>query len=123
MTALQQTFGRWTLSLLWLITALVSVATAQDIGLVILQQGGVADALAPWLLYGGSVVDALLGLWLLLPWAQRLCFQIQLITIAVYSVLLSVIAPEFWWHPFAPVVKNLPIMVLIWILMPGKSIS
>ena len=74
MTALQQTFGRWTLSLLWLITALVSVATAQDIGLVILQQGGVADALAPWLLYGGSIVDALLGLWLLLPWAQPLCF-------------------------------------------------
>ena len=123
MTALQNKLGRWALSLLWLVTVAVSVATAQEIGLVILRQGGVSDALAPWLLYGGSVVDALLGIWLLLPVAQRLCFQIQLITIAVYSVILSLIAPEFWWHPFAPVVKNLPIMVLIWVLMPGKKAS
>ncbi len=123
MTTLQHQLGCWALSLLWLVTAVVSVVTAQEIGFVILRQGGVPDQLAPWLLYGGSGVDALLGIWILLPVAQRCCFQMQLITIAVYSVILSFIAPEFWWHPFSPVVKHLPIMVLVWILMPRKATS
>ena len=34
----------------------------------------------------------------------------------IYTVLLSVIDPAFWLHPFGPLTKNAPMLVLIWLL-------
>lgn len=33
-----------------------------------------------------------------------------------YSLLLSLIDPGFWGHPFGPLTKNLPVLALILLL-------
>jgi hypothetical protein len=41
---------------------------------------------------------------------------LQLITVAAYSLIIAFRLPEMWAHPFAPLVKNLPIMATLFFL-------
>lgn len=41
---------------------------------------------------------------------------LQLITVAAYSLIIAFGLPEMWAHPFAPLVKNLPIMATLFFL-------
>jgi hypothetical protein len=36
--------------------------------------------------------------------------------IVLYTALITFGLPEFWLHPFAPVLKNLPMLAAIWLL-------
>ena len=38
---------------------------------------------------------------------------LQLITVVAYSLIIAFRLPEMWAHPFAPLVKNLPIMATL----------
>ena len=33
-----------------------------------------------------------------------------------YSVIIAIYLPEFWLHPFGPLLKNLPILAAILVL-------
>ncbi len=44
---------------------------------------------------------------------SKLCCIVQVCVIAIYTLLLTFIDPSFWLHPFGPIVKNIPIVVLI----------
>lgn len=106
------------LAFLWIFTGLTSLFFAPDVGYQILAQAGIRDALADACVYMGASLDIFLGLWLLaFPWINfkwiKLCCLIQLGAIVAYSSLLTVIDSSFWLHPFGPISKNLPILVLI----------
>ncbi|MEM6984953.1 MAG: DoxX-like family protein [Pseudomonadota bacterium] len=51
--------------------------------------------------------------WLVTTWQARWCCVVQAAVIIVYSVLLTAIDASFWLHPFGPLTKNLPLLVLI----------
>ncbi|WP_084649415.1 DoxX-like family protein [Saccharospirillum impatiens] len=106
-------WARLSLSFLWLLTGLSSLWLSPNIGYAVLARGGITGPLAELCLWSGSLLDISIGLWLLAGIKLRLCYQLQLGVIVVYSLLLSLIAPEFWIHPFGPLSKNLPILVLI----------
>ncbi|MGB1239610.1 MAG: DoxX-like family protein [Pseudomonadales bacterium] len=108
--------GRWSLCALWLFTALTSSILAPQIGFDVLSEAGISGDAASAAVYGGSALDALLALWLI--WGKRLalCYKLQFVTVLLYSALLSAISPDFWLHPFGPLTKNLPILVLIYVL-------
>ena len=36
--------------------------------------------------------------------------------ILAYTVLITWRLPEFWWHPYGPVLKNLPLLALLLLL-------
>jgi len=36
---------------------------------------------------------------------------------AVYSIIIAMVLPEFWLHPFGPLVKNLPLAVATLMMM------
>ena len=59
------------------------------------------------------VVDVLIGLALLFRVKLRAVALIQLLMVAGYSIVLSLLLPELWLHPFGPLLKNLPIIVAI----------
>ncbi|MGX5730790.1 SDR family oxidoreductase [Pseudoxanthomonas beigongshangi] len=105
---------RWTLAIMWLATAWVSLfvyprseshALLARLGL----QGGWAD-LALW---SGAVLDALLGLALLAIRHRQLIYRLQLMLVLAYTVLISAGLPEFWEHPFGPLLKNVPLLAMI----------
>ena len=116
MTSHQQRIVRLSLSLLWLATAVVSMTAGRDIGFQVLAEIELSRDTAALAILAGSLLDLTIGLWLLTGRALRLCCALQLVVILGYTLLLTLIAPAFWLHPFGPLTKNLPILVLIWLL-------
>ncbi|WP_044871204.1 DoxX-like family protein [Pseudomonas sp. LFM046] len=110
------TFARLSLVFLWLSTALVSVTSGRQIGYDILASGGIVGSLADLCVVGGAALDLLLGLWLLSGRGVLVCLRVQGVVVLLYSLLLSLIDPSFWTHPFGPLTKNLPVLALILLL-------
>tara|TARA_R110002110_G_scaffold121431_2_gene297242 strand:+ start:81026 stop:81409 length:384 start_codon:yes stop_codon:yes gene_type:complete len=116
-------FAKLSLSFLWIFTGVTSIFLAPSIGYTLLAKANVVGSLADFCVIGGSVVDMMIGLWLLTNYKPRLCYIFQIIIIIVYSILLSIIAPAYWLHPFGPLTKNIPILALIFILYQTKENS
>lgn len=106
---------RLALAFLWVWTGLCSIWLAPEIGYQVLAQAGIVEGYADLAVWAGACFDILLGVWVLSGrWSARCC-QVQIALIVVYSALLILIAPSFWTHPFGPLSKNIPIVVLIWL--------
>jgi len=90
---------------------------AKELGYEILARSGINDRLADVLLYGGSLLDFALGVWIISEKRNYLCCVMQILVILIYSILLTIIEPAFWLHPFGPLTKNAPILVLILFVM------
>lgn len=102
------------LGVLWLWSGLQPVLTAPQESLQLLAQIGVPPALQPPLFYAASAWDIVLGIACLTPLARRRAlWWLQAVTVAVYTLIVAWRLPEAWLHPFAPLVKNLPILALI----------
>jgi len=109
-------FARFALAFLWIFTALSSTYLSPEIGFEVLATAGIEGNIAKLCLYAGSALDLLIGLWLISAWQLKKCYLLQIIAILVYSILLSIIDPSFWLHPFGPLTKNLPILALLYAL-------
>jgi hypothetical protein len=116
MTQNQVLTAKLSLAFLWIFTGLTSLFFAPKIGFEILESGGVTGQLADFCLVSGALTDIFIGIWVLTNKFPRLCFYIQVGIILIFTLLLTIIAPAFWLHPFGPVTKNIPIMVLIWLI-------
>lgn len=103
----------YSLAFLWIFTGLTSIFFAPDVGYQILASANITGILADILVIGGGTLDIMLGLWLLASYKIKLCCLAQIGVITVYSVLLTFIDASFWFHPFGPITKNIPIVVLI----------
>ncbi|GLR71013.1 DoxX-like family protein [Agaribacter marinus] len=103
----------YSLAMLWIFTGLTSLFFSPDIGYQILASAGLFGTLADISVIGGGALDIALGLWLLTSFRIKLCCLIQVAVIVFYMVLLTFIDAAFWLHPFGPVTKNFPILVLI----------
>ncbi|MBL4796820.1 MAG: DoxX-like family protein [Oleispira sp.] len=111
-----------TIALLWIVAGFTSVWGAPEIGYQILAQANIIDRYADVCIWLGSGVDIVLGCWILTGFKSSWCGWMQVITIIVYSMILTVIAPEYWLHPFGLLTKNLPILVLIYIVFINKQL-
>lgn len=113
--------SRLSLSLLWLFTAASSFWWGRAIGYEVLAKQEMTGAFADLCINAGSLVDAVIGLWLLTAYKLQWCYRAQLIIILSYTILLSIIDPSFWLHPFGPLTKNIPLLVFIFWLSQTES--
>lgn len=104
---------------MWIWTGIVSfgIYPVQD-SLALLARVGLHGAAALLALYGAATLDVVLGvLTLALPRARRRwLWPAQLALIGGYTVLITVFLPEYWLHPYGPIVKNLPVLAAIALL-------
>lgn len=109
---------RLSLALVWLVTAWVSLAVYPlPQSLALLQQAGVPADAQLAALRAAVVLDLLLGLMTLLRFkGQRWLWAAQAGLILFYSAVIAWRLPEFWAHPYGPMVKNLPILALLALL-------
>jgi uncharacterized protein YbjT (DUF2867 family) len=77
----------------------------------LLTHAGIPASLAPVMLYGGAAIDLTLGIATLLPRRRPKLWAAQAVVISVYSLIIAFTLPEFWLHPFGPLLKNLPLLV------------
>ncbi|MDB5934553.1 MAG: short chain dehydrogenase [Massilia sp.] len=108
---------RWSIAAVWIFTALVSaVLYPVDESYRLLARTGVPAGLQPLMLYGAAAFDLALGIGTLWLARRRWLWRLQLGLIAFYSVLIAWRLPEFLWHPYGPLTKNLPMLAAIWLL-------
>jgi uncharacterized membrane protein YphA (DoxX/SURF4 family) len=109
---------RLSIACVWIVTGIVSLGlfpVEQSYGL--LARAGVPQALRPPLLYGAAAFDLALGVLTLLPWRRRRWLWLaQAALIVFYSAVITLRLPEFWLHPYGPVLKNLPLLALLLLL-------
>ena len=106
------------IALVWLWTGWISafVYPVAD-SVQMLYRVGISSWLAPWVLYSAALADFLLGIALLFRWRLRLTVALQIGIMLAYSVVITVYLPEFWLHPFGPLIKNLPFFTATLILL------
>lgn len=107
---------RWTLALVWLLTAVVSAFVyPQADSLAMLARVGLTGGPAVLALYGAAALDAAFGV-ACIAWPRRALWLAQGALILGYSAVIAACLPEFLWHPFGPLLKNLPILAILAIL-------
>jgi uncharacterized protein YbjT (DUF2867 family) len=103
---------RISIATVWLAAGVLSLcAFPQQESEALLIRTGVLPWMAPPVLMGTSVLDIGLGLATLFRWRPALVLGFQLILIATFSGIIALSLPEFWLHPFGPLVKNGPLFV------------
>lgn len=106
---------RWSLALVWFITAAVSLGlypVADSYAL--LARAGVPSALQPLALYGAALLDLAFGVLCVLPRRPRWLWLAQIALILGYTAIISVRLPEYWLHPYGPLSKNVPMLAVLW---------
>lgn len=79
------------------------------------------SSLSSFIIYSASLLDIALGVWVLSAVKATWAAWVQAAVIVSYTILLTLIAPVYWLHPFGVLTKNIPIMVLIfYTLQPAK---
>lgn len=108
---------RWSIALVWIVTGIVSLGLypVQE-SYALLARTGITGALAPLMLYGAALVDLAFGIGTLALKRRRWLWLAQLALILFYTVVISFRLPEFWLHPYGPLLKNLPLLAAIWLL-------
>jgi hypothetical protein len=121
MDAVDLRLVRFTLAALWLMTGAVSLGLyplGDSLDLLSRVHLHASHALSA--LYLASALDILLGL-LTLFHPGPLLWKAQGLLVLAYTVIISLFLPEFWLHPFGPILKNLPVLALLWLLNKYKG--
>ncbi len=108
---------RTSIVLVWVLTAVVSAflypaGASYDL----LGRSGVPPALQPVMLYGAAAFDLLLGIGIVVLKRRRPLWLAQLALVGFYTVFIAWKLPEFLLHPYGPLLKNLPILAVLWLL-------
>lgn len=107
---------RASLIAVWLGTAGVSLLELNGQSAQLLQAAGLSDLrLIQALIIGGALADLALGLALWLR-PGRITYLASLALMLVMTLVATALLPALWLHPLGPLLKNLPIAALLWVL-------
>lgn len=109
------------LSCLWLLTAWLSFAIfPRQQSYQMLAALAIPPDWQAFTLNFACGLDLLMGIACLF-WPKRLLWLTQAVLICAYSGLIALGLPEYWLHPFAPILKNLPILLLLGFLYASQD--
>lgn len=108
------------LGIIWIVSglsSLINIEQSRELISLIGIKGDWGDAI----IFTAALGDILLGLLLWVGlWNKHLrkwVIYTQIGVMIIYSLILSIMLPIFWLHPFAPIIKNLAILILAMYLL------
>ena len=105
------------LAVLWAYSGVMPVLLAPDESLAMLAKLGITEPLQWGVFLFASVLDVIFALLIISRCRyQAWLWLVQFVVVASYSVIVAIGLPENWTHPFAPLIKNVPIMALLFYL-------
>lgn len=108
---------RLAIAVMWIFTGIVSLGVYPIAdSLELLARTGLHGNVALIALYGAAALDIALGIAMLIPRWRRRAYLAQLALIVFYTTVITFKLPEFWLHPYGPVLKNLPLVAAIALL-------
>nr|WP_259371867.1 SDR family oxidoreductase [Caldimonas mangrovi] len=109
---------RWSMALVWIVTGIVSLGVYPvEASLSLLARSGIPDAVAPAMLYGAAALDLVIGIGLLVLKRRRWLWLLQVGLMLFYMAVITLKLPEFWAHPYGPILKNLPMLAVAWLMV------
>jgi len=108
------------LSFIWImsgISSLIAFDISRDLMAELGQRGEAAD----FIIVTAALGDIFLGLAIWFTQVRDKVLFVQIGVIAIYSLIITLTMPEYWLHPFAPVIKNLAMLMLIFYLLKEKK--
>ncbi len=108
---------RLSLSLLWLGSGIIALIPPLSPQLEMLEKVGKSHSVALFLLVSTCLLDIVLGLAMLMNWKIRQVSLIQFMVILIYSIISTGYFPHLWLQPFAPLLKNIPILIATLIMI------
>lgn len=113
---------RLSIAFVWIFTAICSLFLYPHAeSYQLLEQVGVNTFWQPVMLYGASTLDAIIGIAMLCNYQLKKFCLLQILIIVIYTLIISFRLSDFWLHPFAPIAKNIPLIVAILILLGLES--
>jgi len=107
---------RIVIAFVWIWSGVTSAFLYPQAGaLALLGDVGISGAMALPTLYFASFIDISIGIFILLGVHVVCLLWLSLIVITGYTLILTLLAPYHWLHPFGPVLKNLPLLVSIYV--------
>lgn len=114
---------RISLALIWIITGIISMGIHPvEESLNLLKRVGIEGQFGLWTLYGEALLDIGLGVLTLMA-PDKTLWLFQILVVGVYTLVITFFLPEFWLHPFGPLLKNLPIFTLLWLLYKNEGMT
>jgi uncharacterized protein YbjT (DUF2867 family) len=107
---------RAAVALMWIVTGWVSLAVyplAESYAL--LARTGITGRAAPLALGGAALLDIALGI-AALAVRRRWVWWAQIVLVLGYTAIITWRLPEYWAHPYGPVLKNVPILAALLLL-------
>lgn len=113
---------RFSLGFLWLWSGIQPALTAADMSLDLLGRAGIAAEWQTVAFYASSALDIFFGILCFTKFRNyRLLWLSQFTVVLGYSVIVACRLPEMWLHPFAPLIKNVPILAVLFYLFGNND--
>jgi len=118
--AFVKAFALFAIMFIWVwsgVSSLVSWDTSNELMLEI----GADESLAPVFIYLGSGVDIILGFAIYWTRHRKKIIITQILFIATYMLILTVLAPHYWMDPLGVLSKNIPLIALSYYLFQKET--
>ena len=113
---------RFSLGFLWLWSGVQPALTAADVSLDLLGRTGIATEWQAAAFYTSSALDVFFGILCFTKFRNyRFIWLAQFAVVLGYSVIVACRLPEMWLHPFAPLIKNVPILAVLFYLFGNND--
>ena len=113
---------RFSMGFLWLWSGIQPALTAADMSLDLLGRAGIAAEWQAAAFYASSALDIFFGILCFTKFRNyRFIWLAQFAVVLGYSVIVACRLPEMWLHPFAPLIKNVPILAVLFYLFGNND--
>jgi hypothetical protein len=100
------------LGLVWLASGIIPLLLIPHQELYnLFQQVHITGELAVFFLYASCLWNIGLGAATIADWRLKTIGILQLITVITYTIAISIGIPNYWLHPFGPLLKNIPVFI------------
>lgn len=112
------------LGLIWLVSgfsSIINIEQSRELISLIGINAYWADVIIMTAALGNILLGLLLWLGLWSPFLRRWVIYTQIAVMIIYTLILSIMIPIFWIHPFAPIVKNMALFILAMYLLVDEK--
>ncbi len=108
------------LGIIWIVSGISSLVSFEQ-SRELITSIGINGLLGDSIIIGAAIGDIFLGIFLWHPGLRRYVIYTQIAVMLIYSLIISIALPIFWLHPFAPIIKNLAMLVLALYLLTEET--
>lgn len=106
----------YSLSFLWLWSGLQPILFAYSESLEFLARVGIPESFRLFVFLSASGLDLIFSGSYFFNWQRKRFYLAQFLAVLLYSFIIGIFLTEMWLHPFAPLIKNVPILALLFYL-------